>query len=90
LSRRRPLGAALPPGLRILALELQLRALQAAVDELAEAIEELETGRDVVGGGEVSVTMALRHVKEAFVELQRIRERPIRAPRPALKRSARA
>jgi hypothetical protein len=88
--RRRPLGASLAPDVRVIALEQQLRALQAAVDELAEAIEELDTGRDVVGGGEVSPAMAWRHVHEAFVGLQRIRERPIRAPRPALKRSARA
>lgn len=83
---RRPLGSGLPLPDRAAALEARIRELYAGVDELAAAIEALDTGRDSDTGQEVSPAMAWRRIHQAAVDLQEIRAYGIRAlkrrPRP--------
>lgn len=78
---RRPLGASLPPDERVTAFEAWIRDAQAAIDELAQAVLEVDTGQHW-DGHVVALPAALRHVRAAAVALQELRSRPFRSRRP--------
>jgi hypothetical protein len=81
MSRRRPLGASIPPDQRLVVFEAYIREVQAAVDELTDAIYALDTGLDSDDGSTVSPERAWRLLHSAHVDLQLLKERSFRAPR---------
>lgn len=86
---RRPLGAAIPPHIRLVVFEQWIRDVQAAIDELEDAVYAIETGRDFDDDRPVSLERAWRMHHSAFVDLQILKGRGFRAPKADLKRSRR-
>jgi hypothetical protein len=77
---RRPLGAQLDPAIRLVAYEATIRDFYAAVDELADAMHAMSTGRSWEGR-RINADQASGMIWDAWVHLQEIKERGIRAPR---------
>jgi hypothetical protein len=85
VSGRRPLGASLPPAERLVAYEAWIRAMQAAVAAMADAMEACDTGRGQ-DGRRVSAGRASERLWQAMVEVQEAAEGQIgrkKGPKPA-------
>jgi hypothetical protein len=71
---RRPLGASLPPELRLVAYEDRIRELVAAIDRLEDALVDVDT---------LGSRAAYQALRTAIVALQELKARPIgRRPGP--------
>lgn len=77
---RRPLGASIPPAERLVVFEAWIRDVQAAVDELEDGIQGLDSGRDADGIA-ITPSAAWAQLHNAGRRLQELKERPFRAPR---------
>lgn len=78
---RRPLGASLPPELRLVAFEAWIRAAQVAIADLEEVVQWLTTGRDD-DGAKVSMVTAWEALQADARRLAELRATPFRKPRP--------
>ena len=77
---RRPLGASLPPEVRLAALEATVRDFYDGIDRLVDAVHAMDTGQDW-DSNPIPLATAWRMHHAAIVHLQEIQERGIRAPR---------
>lgn len=77
---RRPLGASLPPEVRLVALEATVRDFYDGVNQLVDAVHAVSTGSDW-DGHRIRPDAAASMLHQAMVRLQEIQERGIRAPR---------